>query len=70
MEHLSLSRLSLLGGEPVIEDPAESEHLSHCLHCMKLLRWFAEDRVDVDEFLDHQEQHEAVAAMTAVTTTL
>ena len=49
MDHLSLSRLSRLSGEPVILDPEESQHLKHCQHCMKLLRWFAEDRIQKSE---------------------
>jgi len=49
MDHLSLSRLSRLSGEPVILDPEESQHLKHCQHCMELLRWFAEDRIQKSE---------------------
>ena len=56
MKHLSLARLSLLGGEPIIQDPEESQHLRHCQHCMKLLRWFADDRVNEFEMREEPQE--------------
>jgi hypothetical protein len=46
MKHLSLARLSILGGAPIIEDQEESRHLKYCEHCMRLLRWFADERIN------------------------
>jgi hypothetical protein len=45
MEHISLSQLILLGGEPIIRDPEEARHLSHCQHCRKLLLWFGDEPI-------------------------
>ena len=66
MKHLSLARLSLLGGEPIIQDAEESQHLKHCQHCMKLLRWFADERVS--EFEELEKPEEAFAEAVAVAT--
>ena len=45
MEHLSLARLGLLGGESSIQDPEELKHLQTCDHCTRLLRWFGDDQL-------------------------
>jgi hypothetical protein len=66
MKHLSLARLSLLGGEPIVQDLEESQHLKHCQHCMKLLRWFADERVT--EFEELEKPEEAFAEAVAVAT--
>ena len=43
--HLSLSRLSELGGEYNSQDVEELEHLKSCEHCSKMLRWFSDDEI-------------------------
>ena len=43
MGHLSLNRLSMLGGECNSQDAEELQHLKSCEHCARMLRWFSDD---------------------------
>ena len=53
MTHLSLTRLSLLGGECNLQDAEELQHLKSCEHCARMLRWFSdEEKTDLEDTSD------------------